>query len=106
MPAKYSDQTRKFLSRWRDHYEDFTDEKFLVSYPIMAMTDRLCEFYSLDEMEEAMSFYFQHGGKDIYHFINNIDDLCRARELDIQTRQLFQKASKDTTNQLKKIMGE
>jgi hypothetical protein len=96
---------KRVLDAFQTYYEELTGDKFYTNYGMIVMADKISEFYTMPQMMEAMNYYFSRPGKkDYYDFLNNLDKIFKALEMDVEENNWLSELERETSEVVREII--
>lgn len=95
---------KRVLAAFSEYYLEETGKDFYPNYGMIVMAEKLSEYYTMPEVLEAMSYFFNRTGKkDYYDFVYKIDEFFNAAKTQLERDVWFSELERQTSETVKRI---
>lgn len=104
MVKKTDKATKRLIPLFQSHYEDVYGEEQLLNWPLIKSAEKVAGYYTIEQVEVALAYYFSHYGKHaLWDFIYEIDKIYTKGIEDEQLRLDLDSLIKQTQEKMKEF---
>lgn len=99
--------TKRIVDLFQHYYEDRYGTVYRVNYPMIKSAEKVAQYYTVNQIDQALNFYFKIYSKhDMWSFINELDVIYQRSEKEQELLDHLEDLKEQTRERLERLGGQ